>query len=314
MNKVEITECEINEKMDAFLEELKNEENGFIAIKKIAKFSSIISNEYSDKNDIFNKILKWYIEKVVSKANQENTLEKIFQHDLVIAWMNLENLKYLLAQNIDLQYEFDDQYVGGSETIVQKLAFKTKDKDKMKLVLEKIGDKLYYFNTLDQSIDLCRMNIIAGNLDKAFEIFRSSEYEILLGQSKEISRVINVQKDKGIHIDGFNPRYDDVVFSIIETLKSVNASKEEKEDFLKKIIYSNKIKGFSIESMEIINTFVSDDVYNCVSDYLYYKALNEELTLFRSENTESSIFNHSIMFFVTPKEFKEITKGVSLKK
>ena len=56
--------------------------------------------------------------------------------------MNLENLKYLLAQNVDLQYEFDDQYVGGSETIVQKLAFKTKDKDKMKLVLEKIGDKL----------------------------------------------------------------------------------------------------------------------------------------------------------------------------
>ena len=48
MNKVEKNESGINEKINIFLDEIKNEENGYVAIKKIEQFSSIVSNEYSD--------------------------------------------------------------------------------------------------------------------------------------------------------------------------------------------------------------------------------------------------------------------------
>ena len=314
MNKLEKNESGINEKINVFLDELENEKNSYIAIKRIEQFSSIVSNEYSNKNSIFNKILKWYVEKLVSRGNKENALEKIFEHEMFVNLVDLDNLKYLLSQNIDLQYKFYDLYVGGSETIAEKLAFQTKDKEKMKLVLEKIGDKLYYFDTLEQSVDLCRMNIIAGNLEKAFEIFKSDEYKLLLGNSYKLERESLYEISEGIHIDEFNPAYDDMLPFILKALRYADVSNELKEDFLKRIIYSNKIKFFNIGSIETVNAFVSEDIYNSICDYLYYKSLNRELTLFRAQNTESSIFNHSLMFFVSPKEFKEKTKGISLKK
>ena len=143
------------------------------------------------QNELFIRYLKL-------KRNINNLYERV-----AIRLGNIvltdEVLKFLIESNINLDYKSYDIF---NTPILLKyyLASVIKDKETMKIFLKKVNSsKLYFGNGNSRSYtDLCRMNIIAGNIDMALEIFEREDYKLFNKDYTSDLEIINNLKNKDI--------------------------------------------------------------------------------------------------------------------
>ena len=143
--------------------------------------------------------------------------------------------------------------------------------------------------------DLCRMNIIAGNIDKALEIFNEENYKLFLNNvnDAEISRKLSIVKN-GMFVNELNGEESDVLLQIIKTVEISEMEIDLKRSFLNKILYNNKIKLFNTSNLSSIQNILSEEEYNKFVEHLYSKIDLKQITAYSNSDNKNIIFYESL--------------------
>lgn len=236
------------------------------------------------QNELFVKYLK-----LKHPINENHLYERIAVKMSTIRFSN-EVLSYLISSNLDLEYKgldmFDVPFI-----LKYLLATNIKDKDVMKLYLSKVKhlDNIYFGNSNYRAYtDLCRMNIIAGDFDKAIEVFNNPNYHLInIDYTNEDKIIEFLNNSLNCYVDalGFSGFIEhDMVYQIVIMVKELNLNLDEKRDILKRIIYNNKIKLFNKSCLEFIKDTLDTDDYQEFLNYLSNKIESKEITLFEVLN------------------------------
>ena len=210
-----------------------------------------------------------------------------FYERLLAVFINFNNnseiINYLLKQELNISYnvQINDNV---KVPLGYLLAIKIKDKENMKLLLEKHINKRYLYienGNFNEATDLVRMNIIAGNITLALNYFNSNNYKLINDTNIELSNPANYLKiNKKIIINGFNYQYDDRLYQLLLTIKASQIDLISKRNLLITILNSNKINLFNTLNLTIIEYILDSETYNKFLDYLRKKELNKEIVLY----------------------------------
>ena len=236
------------------------------------------------QNELFVKYLK------LKHPINENHLYERIAVKMSTLRLTDEVLTYLISSNLDLEYKgldmFDVPFI-----LKYLLATNIKNKEVMKLYLSKLKhfDNIYFGNSHYRAYtDLCRINIIAGEFDKAIEVFNNPNYHLINIDYTTDSKIIELLNSSlNCYVDalGFSGFIEhDMVYQIIITIKELKLSLDEKRDILKRIIYNNKIKLFNKTSLEFIEEILDTNDYQDFLNYLNKKIDLKEITLFEVLN------------------------------
>ena len=236
------------------------------------------------QNELFVKYLK-----LKHPINENHLYERIAVKMSTIRLTD-EVLTYLISSNLDLEYKgldmFDVPFI-----LKYLLATNIKNKEVMRLYLSKVKhlDNIYFGNAHYRAYtDLCRMNIIAGEFDKAIEVFNNPNYHLINIDYTTDSKIIELLNNSlNCYVDalGFSGFIEhDMVYQIIITIKELKLSLDEKRDILKRIIYNNKIKLFNKSCLEFIEEILDINDYQEFLTYLKEKIESKEITLFEVLN------------------------------
>ena len=210
-----------------------------------------------------------------------------------------EVLKFLLENNLDLDYKGEDIF---KTPLVLKyyLATNIKSTKLMQLFLTKVKDnnKIYFGNNNYRTYtDLCRMNIIALNINKALEVFNDDNYKLLnvdyLDSQKLIDSLTNENNFYPNSL-GFGEVIDnDMLYQIIVTIKELKVADVLKQFILKKFLYNSKIKLFNINCLSLIKEILNNQEYINFISYLDEQVKCSNIYLFY-------ILNRNNIYFVDP--------------
>ncbi len=208
------------------------------------------------QNELFIRYLKL-------KRNINNLYERVAIR-LGSIVLTDEVLKFLIESNIDLDYKSYDIF---NTPIILKyyLASVIKDKETMQLFLSKVNSSKIYFGNGNNRCytDLCRMNIIAGNIDRALEIFEREDYKLYNKDYISDLDIIDNLKFKDIRVIDIND--DDMLYQIILTIKNLQEDINTKRDILKKFIYNKKIKLFNVNSLSYIKEILGSEYLDFIN-------------------------------------------------
>lgn len=236
------------------------------------------------QNELFVKYLK------LKHPINENHLYERIAVKMSTLRLTDEVLTYLISSNLDLEYKgldmFDVPFI-----LKYLLATNIKNKEVMRLYLSKVKhlDNIYFGNAHYRAYtDLCRMNIIAGEFDKAIEVFNNPNYHLInIDYTTDFKIIELLNSSLNCYVDalGFSGFIEhDMVYQIIITIKELKLSLDEKRDILKRIIYNNKIKLFNKTSLEFIEEILDTNDYQEFLTYLKEKIDLKEITLFEVLN------------------------------
>jgi len=234
---------------------------------------------------------------MVSKQiyKRRNMFEKV----LIKMNSHLSNdvLDYLFSQDLDMNYIGYDIYEN-TTMLMDELALHTNNPKYMNIVLDKISgtDKTEFFNEYyNLSTDKCRMNIIAGNIDKALEIFNDKDYKLFSNNinDAEISHKLSIVKN-GMFVNGLDGEESDKLLQIIKTVESSEIEINLKRNFLKQILYSPKIKLFNTFNLSSIQNILIEEEYNKFIEYLYNKIDLKQITSYSNSDNKNIIFYESL--------------------
>ena len=157
------------------LEKIFANKNYFAVFEELQKFAK--TDDFMERRKIQNKLFIKYLQ---IRGNVDNLYEKVAIRMSTIVYTD-EVLKFLLENNLDLDYKGEDIF---KTPLVLKyyLATNIKSTKLMQLFLTKVKDnnKIYFGNNNYRTYtDLCRMNIIALNINKALEVFNDDIYKLL---------------------------------------------------------------------------------------------------------------------------------------
>ena len=257
----------------------------------LRNYSLKISLKYSFNSDLQNKLRDrlfiYYLMVSTKIYRRRNVYEKVLIK--IGSTLSEDILEYLLSQEIDMNYLGYDIYENAT-TLIDELALNINNPKIMQMILSKMdkvtkkhfGNEYYKLYT-----DLCRMNIVAGNIDKALEIFNSENYHLFNGiNDKELAIKLSKNKEE-IHING---EESDILLQIIKTVNNSEIDLEYKKEFLNKILYSKKIKLFNVSNLSIIKKILDNDKYQKYIYYLSNMLKLNKIILYGIKNNKKLVF------------------------
>lgn len=252
----------------------------------VQKYSHNFQIQKNLKNILFIYYLKISSRKIVRKNYFEKVLIRMG------SFLDEEVLTFLLSQDLDMNYVGEDMY-DTPVTLMDELA-NIKYPKIMNLFLKKTGNSnrkyfgILYYRT---HTDLCRMNIIAGNLDKALEIFNSEDYPLFFRNIDEDYIFENFKEEKVcLFIKNFFGEQSDILFQIINTIKDSQNSPENKKLFLTKILYNKKVRIFNVANLGLIEEILGEEDYNLFVEYIKERVIQKEMVLFSIQIKEDELF------------------------
>ena len=209
--------------------------------------------DYLKKSNAFNR----------KKNNKENTLM------FMMSYIDDDALKYLLT---DVNYDFTNE---DGLVLLDELALNVQYPDIMNIIINEVDDNRLYFGNVKRKeyTDLCTMNVIAGNLDKALDVFNKEEFKILTNYDGDIER-------------------NDCLYRIVKNLVNLKEEKEVKISFLDNILYSKKVEVLNIDILNLIRGMCSEDKLKEYKSYfnnkkniiLYHSSLENKNEILSEKN------------------------------
>ena len=259
--------------------------------------------DFQVRRSIQNKLFIEYL-KQLPKVNDRNNLYE----RMLVTFLNKDYtediIEYLLNQEFNMNYVFLDSN-NKRVPLQYLLAIRVKDKKNMQLLLNKLNTKNIFFRNgyYKDYNDLCRMNIIAGNLEEAFKVFNSERYKLLnvdtINQDEIKNTLIN---DKQITIDGYNILDIDLLTEIILTIKNSDLDILDKRKMLINILKSHKIKLFNIDNLRIIEEILESESYAKFLEYLRVLEANQDIVLFNiSKTSNDTMYYTNLDNILSPK-------------
>lgn len=265
----------------------------------LRNYSSKISRKLSFNNELQNKLRDRLFIYYLMVSKQMYKRRNMFEKVLIKMNSHLSNdiLDYLLSQDLDMNYIGYDIY-GNTTTLIDELALHTNNPKYMNIILSKMNNvnrKEFSNDYYNLHTDLCRMNIIAGNIDKALEIFNEENYKLFLNNvnDAEISRKLSIVKN-GMFVNELNGEESDVLLQIIKTVEISEMEIDLKRSFLNKILYNNKIKLFNTSNLSSIQNILSEEEYNKFVEHLYSKIDLKQITAYSNSDNKNIIFYESL--------------------
>jgi len=265
----------------------------------LRNYSSKISRKFSFNNELNNKLRDrlfiYYLMVSKQKYKRRNMFEKVLIK--MNSSLSDEVLEYLLSQDLDMNYIGYDIY-GNITPLIDELALHTNNPKYMNIVLSKMNnvDKKEFSNDYyNLHTDLCRMNIIAGNIDKSIEIFNNENYHLFSNNINDTEISQKLSKDKnGMLINELNGEESDILLQIIKTVDTSLIEIDLKRNFLNQILYSDKIKLFNISNLSIIQNILKEEDYKKFIEYLYNKIDLKQITSYSNSDHKNIIFYESL--------------------
>lgn len=232
-----------------------------------------------------NKKFILYLEEYIEL--HQNTYEELFLYHFA-TYRSGGNFVYkelvnLLFSKINLDCVIDE---GNGKTtllknkIARKLYYGAQDKGIINTFLN-LNPGIYFEGDYSSDIDIFRLNLIAGNLEKAKEIFNSDVYELYSLEQ------YNALKNDGYYdIEKYGMPVDRLkgVLFVLEINASIEPQKRKKA--LLDLIYSNKIKMVSCDSLDRIRASLTEAEYNEYIEYIEYVLNNNILIYNKGENNQ----------------------------
>lgn len=251
------------------------------------------NKDFQVRRGIQNKLFIEYL-KQLPKVNDRNNLYE----RMLVTFLNMDYtediIEYLLNQEFNMNYVTLDSN-NKRVPLQYLLAVRIKDKKNMQLLLDKLNTKNIFFRNgyYKDYNDLCRMNIIAGNLEEAFKVFNSDRYKLLntdtLSQDDIIKTLIS---DEQITIEGYNILDIDLLTQVILTIKNSNLDILDKRRILINILKSRKIKLFNVDNLSIIEEILESE-YTKFLEYLRILEVNKDIVLFNISKTSKDTMSYT---------------------
>lgn len=253
------------------------------------------SRDFQIQKNLKNILFIYYLKISSRKFVRKNYFERILIS--MNRFLDDEVLTFLIGQDLDMNYIGDDMY-NTTVTLIDELSLNIKSPTIMNKFLEKIKDsnrKYFGVSSYRSYTDLCRMNIIAGNLDKALEIFNSEDYNLFFINIDEKYIFENLKQGKVcLFVKGFLGEQSDILFQIISTIKNSQSSQEDKKLFLTQILYNKKIRIINIASLEIIEQILGVEDYNLFVEYIKDSVTKKEMVLFSTRIKDDTLYCESL--------------------
>ncbi len=265
----------------------------------VLRYNLDFKERFRLRDKLFIEYMKIMTLKNRSKYIYERILVGMFENP---SFKNI--VIYILNSDIDFSYEIIDKNYK-KVSLVKLLAKKIKDKDIMRNLLQRI-EKLE-IDCSKESIDLCQMNIIAGNLNTAFKIFNDDTY-LLLNSKLDIVRLL---KENGqIKLDDFDYTSDDILFQIILTIKESNLEEIEKKKILVAIFKSKKVKLLNTLTIKIIEDILGEKTMEQFLEYISDLEQKKEIILYTiSPNDKKVIFLDNLETTIERLNVKKMIKS-----
>lgn len=288
-------------------------DNAQDAYKLIGKYTEKYAYDYNLQRKIMNETFISYL----CKHKDSNFFEKVLGS--MSGYLDEEVLEYLFAQEWDMDCFVEDIF-GCESCLKDLLAINIKYPKIMQLLLDKVNDSnQFYFvdGYYGLYTDLCRMNIVAGNLDKAFELFAGNNYHsLVLGKNDvEISKQFSAYKKQCNDCEVLGARQKDILFQILQELNgSTGISDVDKTNFLSKILYSEKIKLFNVANFPIIRQLYDEKSFRNFVVYLSVRESLDEVSLFSIDEDKCTLVYENLYSVLKPDNRKVLRYGLTDKK
>ena len=245
---------------------------------------TLIRIEYPNvkKQDLIDEIYISYLDS--QRKNNKYIYENVLFDSDISLYLSNNLVESLFNRDIDYNVYLKPTFNNMNkhpEYLKDYLAVLTRDKKLMNILLDKFGDdNLEFSMTNGARTNLFIMNIIAGRLDKATNLITTGKIELI--SEKDYKNIMDSFGRKENNISGFNPLRDDYLFRCISELSIANdTSKEDKTSFLKKILYSRKVKLFNVgANTTMLKEILSEEDFNDYMSYLKTDAKNGNIVLY----------------------------------
>jgi len=253
------------------------------------------SRDFKIQKNLKNILFIYYLKLSSKKIARKNYFEKILIS--MNAFLDEEVLTFLLSQDLDMNYVGDDMYFT-PVTLIDELALGIKSPTIMNKLLEKIeasGRAHFGISGYKNYTDLCRMNIVACNLEKALEIFNNQNYNLFFKNIDEDYIFENFKQGTVcLFINNFLGEQSDILFQIINTIKNSQNSPEDKKTFLTQILYNGKIRIFNVSCLSLIEEILGTEDYKLFVEYIKHKVTTKEMVLFSIRIKDDTLFYESL--------------------
>lgn len=258
-------------------------------------YSQRSSHDLNIQKNLKNILFIYYLRMSSKKIVRKNYFERILIR--MESFLDEEVLAFLLSQDLDMNYVGLDMY-DTPVSLIDELALNINSSIIMNKFLEKIkkSNKKYFgISSYRNHTDLCRMNIIAGNLDKALEIFNSEDYNLFFKNIDEDYIFENFKQGKVcLFIKNFLGEQSDILFQIINTIKDSQNTPENKKLFLTQILYNEKIRIFNISCLSLIEDILGLEDYQKFVEYIKDRTAQKEMVLFSIRIKDDTLFYESL--------------------
>ena len=232
----------------------------------LGKYVKKYELDSQERLELQNRLFIEYMKITALKRKDNHVYERI----LVGILENYEFkdiIIYILNQDINLTYRIINSK-NMRTPLINILATRIKDKDIMKLLLTKItklGVNYFENNYTKENMDLCRMNIIAGNLKEAYNIFNDSNYKIIKN-NLDLDKIL--KENCQIELDNFNYKEDDLLYQIILTINDSDIDNTMKKKLLITILKNSKVKVLNTKLINIIREILEENLFKKFLEYL----------------------------------------------
>jgi len=244
----------IDEKLDSIIKskEIKRiyrETSGPYVYENIKNLVSRNVEDWYERWVITRRIFLDYVKNSSAFNNKKNSKENTLM--MMMTYLDEETLSFLLSSGLNYQYTCKN----GNGILLDELALNVQNPGIMNMIIREVNNQKLYFGNERRSCftDLCSMNVLAGNLDQALEIFNRDNFVLI---------PVKAENELDKH---------DCLLRIVKNLVSLKEDKMIKIAFLDNILYSNKIKYFNIEILDLIKSICSEDKIKEYSSYFYSK-------------------------------------------
>lgn len=302
---------------------LCNEENPITFLNRldyiVKKFTKHNKLDIGYKMSLMDTLFIYYIRYRSTKTENQHFYEDMYlklSKDLTPV---LES--FFIRQNLDLSYTGYNRF-GLSTPVADALAIYTKDSENMKLAIKKLaklGRDTYSLPEEGLTTDICRMNIIADELEEAFKIFSTSKYKLHTAhiQTDKITYdtatdLENNNINKSIRIK--NIEETDTIYAVLKTLEKAKINEQKKELFLSQIICSGKYYLFNTANFNIIKKIAGNNIYEGYREYILSLATEGNIALYEIVKPFESNDSTAIRFISTSEYESSQSKIIKLNK
>ena len=267
---------------DAFQSIIESTNYEEVFFKILREYMPKRSNDYRVQRNVACKLFVYYLKKL----EQDGKVSKLYE----------ETMEFLLSHELDLNYEGVDMY-GTPAVLEDTLALGLNNYPRlMGMYLDLIDGveyKIYGNGHYELYTDTVRMNVEAGRIDTAIELFESDVYPLFPIEEAEAKSKLKLGGE-GLYVDEFLGGNRDSLFALLVGVRGSRISLPLRRAFLNTILYSLKIRFFNVAGLSSIKQVLSEDELARFTDYLFKKALKNEIVLYRFDEKESTIHYQSV--------------------